>query len=122
MSKSIHDYPKLDLSPLVGARRRGVICRSEEEAVWLLAALKDQYPKCCRTWLFPNVRWYTNSEYQEYFPNIDNGVLRFASSKWGTYNGHEMIEFSTLHQLVELEPFDPVDLPLTFLFGGDDDG
>lgn len=69
----LDQYPKLDLSPLLGEGLYAVFCKNEYEAKCLLAAMKQQYPDKCKNWTLSNVAWYdTSGDGQLYFPDINN--------------------------------------------------
>lgn len=60
----IHDYPPLDFSPADESDgiKKAVLCESEEEAIWLLAAMKVQYPEEAYYWDFPHTSWSAGDE------------------------------------------------------------
>lgn len=118
----IHDYPPLDLSPADESDgiKKAVLCESEEEAVWLLAAMMVQYPEKTTIWDFPNANWSCGILGDTFNPTCYN--LRIGRDGWmtrGSYdyftrNGCMIIQFTSL--VPNAKDFSQSDMPIESLF------
>ena len=90
------EYEKLDLSPLLGEGKFVVFCKTEYEALCLLAAVKEQFPEKCRRWSMPDVRWEdTAGEGQLYFPDINNAEN--MSYCWNDMDYPKIDQYTVIH-------------------------
>lgn len=103
MILDIHDYPPLDLSLADESDgiKKAVLCESEEEAVWLLAAMKVQYPNESVLWTFPCTMWRTHlvEEYNQTCYNLgigSEGRMTYGEQGYFLEKGYEIIPFYAL--------------------------
>ena len=117
----IEDYPKLDFSAIsTGTDRYTVRCETERESQWLLAAMKQQYPKQCATWDFPHAYWCRrrNGSYLDMHPRLnEQGCLQYSSNgNWSESHGYVVYTFNELFGTKDLGEIKAGDSDLESLF------
>lgn len=118
--KTLCEYPRLDLSPLLGSGKFVVYCRTVYEAECLLAEMKRSYPDKCTRWDFPHVNWYdTSDEGQLYFPDINNAEnIQYCwnSVDYSEINEYTVVECNSL--FMDYVEISESDMPIIALVGG----
>lgn len=117
----VEDYPKLDFSAIAtGSARYAVRCETEKESQWLLAAMKQQYPKRCTSWDFPHGYWgrRRNGTYLDMHPRInESGCLQYSGDcNWSKDHGYVIYTFSELYTAKDLGEIETYDSNLESLF------
>ena len=117
----IEDYPELDFSAIAtGVERYTVRCETERESQWLLAAMKQQYPRKCIVWDFPHNYWNQrrNGSYLDMHPRInERGSLQYSSDcNWSKNHGYVVYTFNELFSLKDLGEINTSDSDLESLF------
>ena len=67
----IEDFEPLDLSIFIECADIAVNCRTEEEALHFLAAVKTQFPHKCESWNWPNTNFSSYREETSYCVGIN---------------------------------------------------
>ena len=93
----IEDYEPLDFSKVLEIGRCAISCDTEEEAIHLLAAMKQQYPSHCQTWEFPIVSWgrYNPIAYSPYLDE-EHGSMCYCSVSHYRQAGFTILPFREL--------------------------
>lgn len=114
------NFQYVDLSFVNENRKTAILCRTIEDAETLFHNAKEQFPQhLC--WSLEDTLdvWRYNGEKTgfTFFCDYDDesGDLSYCDEQWFRAGGYELIEFSDLVQIPELEEGD---MPIEFLMGG----
>lgn len=93
----IEDYEPLDFSKVLEIGKCAISCDTEEEAIHLLAAMKQRFPEHCTAWDFPYVSWgsYNHMAYAPYLDEEYEGMNYCSVSYYKRY-GYTIIPFYEL--------------------------
>ena len=111
---------EIDISRLLECPACAVHLRTEEEAIAIIRAAKNLYPERVRAWDVESNNW---SDYRDqtaftffdepYHEEPNN--MTYADVPWFRENGYEIVEFSDLRLIPDI---DESDMSISFLVGG----
>lgn len=115
-----HDFRYVDLSLVSENRKIAILCRNIDDAETLFHNIKEQFPQRLYWSLEETLTvWRYNGEktgftfFREY--DDEPETLSYCDEQWFREEGYELVEFSDLVQIPDLEEGD---LPIEFLIGG----